>query len=275
MQKYKVAITIINYNTKDLLLYCLKKIYQANINIPFQVIVLDNASKDADEVEEEVKDQYPLVEFLKQLKNYGYTKGVNICAKYAQADYIFNINTDAFLEANMVEKMVDYLEKNPSVGLIGPQLLNFDGSIQESTYKFLTPLLALYRRTPIGLLPFARKAVDRFKMSDWDHKSVREVDWILGAAYMFPKTIIEKINYLDDDMFLYLSDTYFAWQVWSAGYKVIYYPKVKMYHYHRKSSQNGFALTLILKKIYWIHIQDGIKFFMKTWGKPNPHKQLT
>jgi len=275
MQKYKVAITIINYNTKDLLLYCLKKIYQANINIPFQVIVLDNASKDADEVEEEVKDQYPLVEFLKQSKNYGYTKGVNICAKYAQADYIFNINTDAFLEANMVEKMVSYLEKNPSVGLIGPQLLNFDGSMQESTYKFLTPLLALYRRTPIGLLPFAKREVDKFKMADWDHKSVREVDWILGAAYMFPKTIIEKINYLDDDMFLYLSDTYFAWQVWSVGYKVVYYPKVKMYHYHRKSSQNGFALTLILKKIYWIHIQDGIKFFMKTWGKPNPHKQLT
>jgi len=275
MQKYKVAITVVNYNTKDLLLYCLKKIYQANITIPFQVIVLDNASKDTDEVEEEVKDQYPLVEFLKQSKNYGYTKGVNICAKYAQADYIFNINTDAFLEVNMVEKMVSYLEKNPSVGLIGPQLLNFDGSIQESTYKFLTPLLALYRRTPIGLLPFAKREVDKFKMADWDHNSIKEVDWILGAAYMFPKNIIEKINYLDEDLFLYLSDTYFAWQVWSAGYKVIYYPKVKMYHYHRKSSQSGFILTSILKKIYWVHIQDGTKFFMKTWGKANPHKQLT
>ena len=275
MQKYKVAITIINYNTKDLLLYCLKKIYKANISIPFQVIVLDNASKDADEVEEEVKDQYPLVEFLRQEKNLGYTKGVNICGKYAQAEYIFNLNTDAFLEVGMIEEMVNYLEKNPSVGLIGPQLLNFDSSIQESTYKFLTPLLALYRRTPIGLFPFAKRAVNNFKMVDWDHGSIREVDWILGAAYMFPKAVIEKINYLDEDMFLYLSDTYFAWQVWSAGYKVVYYPKVKMYHYHRKSSQNGFVLTLILKKIYWIHIKDGIKFFIKTWGKPNPHKQLT
>lgn len=275
MSKHKVAITIINYNTKDLLLYCIKKIYQAKISISFQIIVLDNASRDADDIEEELKDKYPLVEFLKQPKNYGYTKGVNICAKYAESDYIFNINTDAFLEKGMVEEMVNYLEKNPSVGLIGPQLLNFDGSIQESTYKFLTPLLALYRRTPIGLLPFAKKAVDKFKMSDWDHKSTREVDWILGAAYMFPKAIIEKINYLDEDMFLYLSDTYFAWQMWSAGYKVIYYPKVQMYHYHRKSSQNGFVLNLIFKKIYWIHIQDGIKFFIKTWGKPNPHKQLT
>ncbi|MEX0596336.1 MAG: glycosyltransferase family 2 protein [Candidatus Paceibacterota bacterium] len=272
MQKYKVALTIINYNTQDLLLYCLKKIYQAKISIPFQVIVLDNASRDSDEVEEEVKDKYPLVEFLKQTHNYGYTKGLNICAKYAQAEYIFNLNTDAFVEKNMVENMVNYLEQNPSVGLIGPQLLNFDGSIQESTYNFLTPLLALYRRTPIGLLPFAQRAVDKFKMSDWDHKSMKEVDWILGAAYMFPKAVIEKINYLDEDMFLYLSDTYFSWQVWSAGYKVFYYPKVKMYHYHRKSSQNGLAFRLLLKKVYWIHIQDGIKFFLKTWGQPNPHK---
>jgi len=274
MYKYKVALTIVNYNTKELLLYCLKKIYQADIKLPFQIIVLDNASRDADELQEEVLNQYPAVEFFKQVQNYGYTKGVNICTKQAQAEYIFNLNTDAFIEPDLVEKMVDYLDQNPQVGLIGPQLLNFDGSVQESSYRFLTPLLALYRRTPVGLLPFAKRALDNFRMADWDHNSTKEVDWILGAAYMFPKKVIEKIGYLDQSMFLYLSDTYFAWQVWQAGYKVVYYPEVKMYHYHRKSSRNDFVLNLIFKKVYWIHIQDGIKFFMKTWLKPNPHNQL-
>jgi GT2 family glycosyltransferase len=274
MYKYKVALTIVNYNTKELLLYCLKKIYQAEISIPFQVIVLDNASRDADEVEEQVLGKYPMVEFLKQSQNYGYTKGVNICAKKSQAEYIFNLNTDAFIDPGIVEKMVKYLEDNPKVGLIGPQLLNFDGSVQESSYNFLTPLLALYRRTPFGLLPFAKKALDDFRMADWDHNSTREVDWILGAAYMFPKKVIEEIGYLDESMFLYLSDTYFAWQVWQAGYKVVYYPEIRMYHYHRKSSRNDLFLNLIFKKVYWIHIQDGIKFFMKTWLKPNPHNQL-
>ncbi|MEY3471094.1 MAG: hypothetical protein RLZZ223_444 [Candidatus Parcubacteria bacterium] len=269
--KYKVALTIVNYNTKDLLLYCLKKIYQAKISIPYQVIVLDNASKDADEVEELVSSNYPEVIFLKQFKNHGYTKGVNICAQKSQAEYIFNLNTDAFLDPGVVEKMVKYLDNNPSIGLIGPQLLNFDGSIQDSSYKFLTPLIALYRRTPIGLLPFAKKTLDSFSMSNWDHGSVKDVDWILGAAYMFPKKVLEEINYLDEDMFLYLSDTYFAWQVWSAGYKVVYYPEVKMYHYHRKSSQNGMILNLLFSKVYWIHINDGIKFFIKTFGKNNPH----
>lgn len=271
MQKYKVALTIVNYNTKDLLLYCLKKIYQAKINIPFQVIVLDNASKDADLVEEEVISKYPMVEFIKQSKNYGYTKGVNICAKKSNSDYIFNINTDAFVDPGVVESMASYLDKNPSVGLIGPQLLNFDSSIQESSYHFLTPLIALYRRTPIGLLPFAQKALNHFRMLDWDHNSIKEVDWLLGAAYMFPKKVIEEIGYLDEDMFLYLSDTYFAWQVWEAGYKVVYYPKVKIYHYHRRTSNSGFVLDLLFKKVYWIHIQDGIKFFIKTWKKSNPN----
>jgi GT2 family glycosyltransferase len=271
MYQYKVALTIVNYNTKDLLLYCLKKIYQAKINIPFQIIVLDNASKDADEVEEEVKSKYPEVEFLKKNKNYGYTKGVNICARKAKAEYIFNLNTDAFIEKGIVEKMVKYMDNNPTIGLIGPQLLNFDGSIQESSYRFLTPLLALYRRTPVGLFPFAKKALNNFRMADWDHNSIKEVDWILGAAYIFPKKVLEKIGYLDESMFLYLSDTYFAWQVWEAGYKVVYYPEVKMYHYHRKSSRNDFVLNLLFKKAYWMHIKDGIKFFMKTWLKPTPH----
>jgi GT2 family glycosyltransferase len=272
--KYKVALTIVNYNTKDLLFYCLKKIYQAHISLPFQIIVLDNASRDADEIEEEICSKYPEIVFLKQLQNTGYTKGVNACVKKAEAQYIFNLNTDAFIEPGIVEKMVEYLENNPSVGLISPQLLNFDGSIQESSYLFLTPLIALYRRTPIGLFPFAKKTLAHFSMVEWDHNSIKEVDWVLGAAYMFPKGVVEEIGYLDEDMFLYLSDTYFAWQVWSIGKKVVYYPEVQMYHYHRKSSQNGIFLQLLFRKAYWIHIQDGIKFFLKTWLRPNPH-QLT
>lgn len=272
--KYKVALTIVNYNTKDLLLYCLKKINQAKISFPYQIIVLDNASRDGEETEEEVRSQYPEVIFIRERLNTGYTKGVNMCIKKANAQYIFNLNTDAFIEPGVVEKMVNYLNENPSVGLIAPQLLNFDGSIQESSYCFLTPVIALYRRTFIGLFPFAQKELNRFRMKGWDRTSIREVDWVLGAAYMFPKEVIEKIGYLDEAMFLYLSDTYLAWKIWTEGKRVVYYPEVKMYHYHRKSSQNRLLLKSLLSKAYWIHIRDGISFFLKTRGKTNPH-QLT
>ena len=270
--KYKVAITIVNYNTKDLLMYCLKKIYQADIQVPFRVIVLDNASRDQADVYEEVKSLFPEAKILLSPTNTGYTKGLNQCIQEAHnAQYIYNLNTDAFIESGVVEKLSGYLDDHTDIGLIGPQLLNFDGSIQESSFCFMTPQIALYRRTILGLFPFAQKELDRFLMRDWDRKSIKEVDWILGAAFMFRQDIAEKIGFLDEDMFLYLSDTYFAWQIWSLNYKVVYYPKVKMYHYHRKSSHNTLFLQTIFNKAYWIHIADGIQYFAKTWRKSSPH----
>ena len=272
--KYKVALTIINYNTKDLVLYCLKKIYRANIQLPFQVIVLDNASRDQLEVVEAIQSSFAEVKLILSAENTGYTKGVNRCIQEAkEAEYVFNLNPDAFVEPNLVEKLVAYLDQHPEIGLLGPQLLNFDGSVQESSFCFLTPQIALYRRTILGLFPFAKKELARFLMRDWDRKSIKEVDWILGAAFIFRREIVEKIGYLDEAMFLYLSDTYLAWKMWAAGYKVVYYPEVKMYHYHRKSSQNSYFFNLIFNRAYWIHISDGIKFFLKTWGQKNPHIQ--
>lgn len=275
MAQYTLAITIVNYNTQDLLLYNLKKIQQAEIAIPYQVLVLDNASRDGKQTIERVNEEFPDVITLPETINHGYTKGVNILAQYADAEYILNINTDAFLEKGDVEKMIEYMQSHPEIGLLAPQLLNFDGSIQDSAYHFLTPELALYRRTPLGLLPHAVRKLEEFTMKKQDLSQIQEVDWLLGAVILFPKAVAEKVGHLDEDMFLYLSDTYFAWQIWEQGYKVVYYPEVKMYHYHRQSSRNRNLWKALTNKVYWIHIQDGITFFRKTWQKPNPRLALS
>ena len=177
--QYTVAITIVNYNTRELSLYCLKKVFQANIQVPFQVIFLDNASRDAKDTLRDVKDKFPEVTISAQPHNTGYTRGVNLCAKQADAKYIFNLNPDVVLEPGVVEKMVEYMERHPEVGLLGPQLLNMNGSIQESVYRFVTPEIALYRRTPLGNLPFAKKRLQAFLLKDRDLHATQEVDWVL------------------------------------------------------------------------------------------------
>ncbi len=270
-KKYKLAITIVNYNTKELSLYCLKNIIESNITIPYQIVFLDNHSIDQEDTIYEISRKFPDVKIIKMKYNSGYTKGVNQVIKHTNAEYIFNINSDVILKEGVVEKMVKYLENNKDVGIIGPQLLNFDGSIQESAYRFITPDIALYRRTFLGLLPFAKKKLSYFTMKDWDHTTTREVDWVLGAAIMFPKKVMDEIGHLDEDMFLYLSDTYLAWKLWENSYKVIYYPEVKIYHYHRKSSRDeNFIKKLFFNRAYKIHIKDGFTYFKKTFRKFNP-----
>lgn len=270
--KYTVAITIVNYNTRELSSHCIKKIYEADINVPFQIIFLDNASTDGRETIEDIKDAFPEVNIIAEDTNTGYTRGVNTCVKKADAKYIFNMNSDAILEPGAIDTMIEYMEKNPDVGLLGPQLLNMDDTIQESCYRFVTPEIALYRRTILGHLPSAKKKLEKFLMKDMDWTKTQEVDWVLGAAILFPKSLIEKVGHLDEDLFLYLSDTYYAWQMWEQGYKVVYFPEVKLYHYHRKSSRQQFFLKrLFFNKAYRIHIRDGITYFRKTWGKSLPH----
>ncbi len=270
-EKYTVAITIVNYNTRELSLYCIRKIYEANIQLPFQIIFLDNASSDGRQTIEDIQDEFPEVITILEDVNTGYTRGVNTCTKKAAAKYIFNLNSDTVLEPGVVEKMVEYMENNPKVGLLGPQLLNMDGSVQESCYRFVTPEIALYRRTLLGHLPYAKKKLEDFVMKNMDWSTTQEVDWILGAAILFPKSLTETVGHLDEDLFLYLSDTYYAWQMWEKGYKVVYFPEVKLYHYHRKSSrQQMFLKRIFCNKAYRIHIRDGITYFRKIWRKPLP-----
>jgi GT2 family glycosyltransferase len=171
----------------------------------------------------------------------------------------------------VVEKMVEYMEAHSDVGLVGPRLLNMNETVQESVYQFMTPEIALYRRTPLGYLPFAKRRLQAFLMKDINLHEVQEVDWVLGAALFFSAQKAQEIGHLDEDMFLYLSDTYFAWEMWEHGYKVVYFPEVALHHYHRKESREYFFLRkLLFNKAYRIHIRDGIQYFLKTIGKPNP-----
>ena len=271
MSQYTVAITLVNYNTRALSLFCLKKIYQAQIQVPFQIIFLDNNSVDGKETILDIKEQFPEVITIAESKNTGYSKGVNTCVERAEAKYIFNLNSDAVLESGSVEKMITYLEKHPDIGMLAPQLLNVDGSIQESCYRFITPRIALYRRTPLGKLPQAQKLLSYFRMHDADLTKIQDIDWALGAAIMFPKKVSEKVNHLDEDMFLYLSDTHFSWKLWYHGYRVVYFPRVQLYHYHRQSSRQQPLLSKILfNRTYRLHIRDGLTYFKKVHGNYNP-----
>jgi GT2 family glycosyltransferase len=249
-------------------------IFEAKISIPFEVVVLDNGSTDGLLTVETLQMDYPQVKVIANSQNEGFTKGVNMCTHEASGEYILNINTDVIVRTGDVEKMVKYLEQNPDIGCLGPQLLNFDGSVQNSYYRFLTPEIALYRRTFLGRLPFAKRKLDEFLLKkNFDVNKVQEVDWLLGASIMFRKDIHDKLGGLDEEMFLYLSDTDFCYRLWENGYRVVYFPKVKMFHYHRKSSAGNLGLNILFNKAFRIHIKDGVVYFMK--HKKNYSPRLT
>lgn len=256
----KLSIIIVNYKTPALLKLCIKSILESS-NLEPEIIVVDNESQE--ETQEMMREDFPYVSFVPVKENIGYAKAVNIGLKKSSGQYVFVLNPDIISFKGAIDRMVNFMESNPAVGMLGPQLINFNNTIQDSCYRFITPKIILYRRTFLGHLPFAKKTLAKFLMKDWDHQSTREVEWLLGAALMVRKEALDKVGLMDERFFLYFEDVDWSRRFWQNGYQVIYFPEAKMAHYHRRLSADRKGILGVLNPVTRIHIKSAIKYFFK------------
>ena len=185
----KLSIIILNFYTKNLVKYVIKSIKETVKNIPYEIIVVDNGTYDG--VDSMLNEFYPDVKFLQTGSNLGYSAGNNAGLKIAQGEYIMIMNPDIFCLPGAVESMVSYLERNSDIGILVPQLLNGDRSIQLSCRKFQTLKTVIYRRTPLGLTKSGKEYLDGFLMKNVDHTKIMDIDWAIGACHLFKRSDID------------------------------------------------------------------------------------
>ncbi len=251
-----LSIIIVSYNTKDLLLQCLKSIYKENIiKSIFEVIVVDNNSSDA--TCGMIKQEFPRVRLVENADNKGFTKANNQGIRISRGNYILFLNPDTVVKNNVFDKMVEFMGLHPEAGIVGPKLLYPNGSLQLSCRRFYTLRAILMRRTFLGkIFPYS-KSLKNHLMTDWDHNEIHEVDWLLGACLMIRRELINQIGLLDEKYKMYFEDVDLCYRVKKAGYKIYYYSDADVIHYHRRESAQRFS-----KKTIW-HIQSAIRFFDK------------
>ncbi|MDA2921794.1 glycosyltransferase family 2 protein [Patescibacteria group bacterium AH-259-L07] len=259
-----LSIIIVNYNQKNLLRQCLRNIDEVHIGIAYEIIIVDNNSTDSSKDFLSSLTNNKLL-IINNSKNIGYAAANNQGIKLAKGKYILTLNPDVIVLRESIEKLFEFLEKNSDVAMIGPQLLNPDKSIQYSCCRFPKLYTPAIRRTFLGKLPVLKYELDRYLMLDADHTKIQEVDWLIGAVLMMRKSALDSIGLLDERFFLYFEDVDLARRIKKAGYKVMYYPKSKMYHFHQRLSdvQSGASL---FSKITWIHIVSALKYFIKWRG---------
>ncbi len=259
-----LSIVVTNYKTPDLLRLCLESIKKAGANLDYEIIVVDSEAQE--ETGEIIKENFSgqdirLVSFE---KNVGYARPVNAGLKEAIGEFVLVLNADMILFTDSLKKMVDYMEKNPKVGLIGPQLLNFNGSVQDSCFRFYRPVTILYRRTFLGKTKEGRTDLAGFLMKDFDRQSARDVDWLLGAALMVRASALKEVGLMDERFFLYFEDVDWCRRFHEAGWSVVYFPEAKMHHYHgRISKKSGGISDIFFNKYTWIHLSSAVKYFWK------------
>lgn len=268
----ELSIIITSYKNPELLKLCLDSI-KKNISLAdYEIIVADGET--GEKIELMMEEDYPEIAFLPSSENLWFGGEVNAGIKKSRGEHILILNDDIIVKKDSIESLLRYSREHPEAGIIGPQLLNFNETFQPSCFRFLSPFTILYRRTYLGKLPFAKEHLDRFLMKDFDHKQTREVDWLMGSAMMLKKSAVEKVGPVDRRFQMYMEDTDWCRRFWENGYKVIYCPEAKMYHYHRRGSAGGGIMNLILfNRLTRLHIQSAIKYFLKYAGKKPPAHQ--
>ncbi len=227
-----------------------------------EIIVTD--SETTQETLEMMNHQFADIKFIKNEKNIGFGKSVNAGLKIAKGKYIFIMNADCMVPyPEELNKLLDYLKSTRSVGVIGPKLLNFDNTHQHSAFRFYTPFTILARRTPLGKTAKGEKAIKRFIMAKNAIKSHEgiNVDWLMGSALLTKKEYLDKIGFFDERFFMYMEDVDLCRRFWEAGFKVMYCPISKIYHFHGKASHK--KGLFLFNRYTIIHTISACKYFIK------------
>ncbi|OQY11239.1 MAG: hypothetical protein B6I30_07180 [Desulfobacteraceae bacterium 4572_187] len=223
-----ISIIIVNWNTRELLLECLASIFETAIKATFEVWLVDNASTDGSV--ESAKKKYPDINIIVNEKNLGFAAANNLAFKRMNGRYALLLNTDATLTNGAVNALYDFMEVNNKAGVACGQLLNTDGSRQNSIANYPSLLSLLFNETVLRIL-----FPDKYPSKRKEYIAPLEVDSCIGACMIVRKKAMDEVGIFDEGYFFFLEETDWAYRMKQAGWKIYFIPKARIFHAQGKS----------------------------------------
>lgn len=218
-----LSVIILNWNAREWLERSVGSALEQNTGgRPFEVLLVDNASRD-DSVDF-VRERFPAARVVALPENLGFAGGNNAAIPMCQGNNILLLNPDTISHPGAFAAILDFLEAHPKCGIVGPKLLNQDGSLQYSCRHFPSLEAAIFRNTPIGRFFSGNKATRDYLMKDVSHDSAMQVDWVSGAALTVRREVLDSIGLLDERFFMFEEDVDLCYRARQAGWEVWYEP---------------------------------------------------
>jgi len=228
-----LSILVISYNVRDYLLGCLASIYAEPLAIDFEVIVVDNVSRDGSA--EAVRQHYPQVVMIERARNVGLAAGTNLGLAAASGRYILYLNPDTRVNRGALEGMVRFADVCEDATAYCCRVLNDDGSLQHSCFRFPHLKTAFYGFFP--LVEIDAVANGRYPTDQYDH--IFEPEHILGAYLLTRRNTIDHIGGWDEKFFMYFEETDYCYRLKQAGCKALYNPAYSLIHYGGRSTSQA------------------------------------
>jgi GT2 family glycosyltransferase len=251
-----LSVVIVNWNAGEYLPRCLESIYGQGVDL--EVILVDNASTDRSE--RMAKKMFPQIKLIQMGENRGYSAGCNAGIREAKGEFVLILNPDTVVLPGALERLLEFARDNPRAGIIGPQMIGFDGKVQMSCRRFPSYETGLFRGTFLERLMPKSRTLSRYLLSGWDHSTPREVDWVSGAAMLLRREFLKEAGLFDETFYMYCEDIDMGMRAREFGWKVMYCPYARIMHRIGGSSDKK-VIPMLVK----FHLSHYL-FFRKHWG---------
>lgn len=264
-----LGIIIVNHKSRGLTRNCLLSL-QDDLKTFSGTVGICVVNSGADQpTTEMVSAQFPNVQVLTK-ENSGYPSAVNEGISNLDAEYYLILNPDIMLlEGGILQRLYEYMQQHPQVGICAPRLLNPDGTKQFSARKFPPTFLPLYARTPLGKSARVKKTMRAYLMMHASDVDAEEVDWVLGSTMLVRKRMIDEIGGMDQHFFMYFEDVDWCRRAWEKGWRIVVLNTVRVVHFHTRDSAEG-GISSLAKKTTREHIKSWVYYVRKYRGKPLP-----
>jgi GT2 family glycosyltransferase/glycosyltransferase involved in cell wall biosynthesis len=222
----EISAIVVSYNTRKMTLECLRTLDAELHGSETEIIVVDNASQDGSV--EAIRAEFPQVRVLASSTNDGFGAANNRAMKEARGRFFLLLNSDAFPRPGAIAKLVQYLEEHPDAGAVGPRLLNEDGTLQHSCFRFPTPRQSWVENLWIAALFPEHSWLGDYRR--WGHDSARLVEWIVGACMLVRREVVEQVGGFDETFFLYAEETDWQRRIRDGGWEIAFTPSAEVTH---------------------------------------------
>lgn len=263
-----ISVVIVTYNNENEITPCLDSLLKELGGRSFQILIVDNFSRDGTRANirkiwniGEKKNQE--LELISNQNNVGFTKALNQGLQKCRGQTILVLNPDTQVQPGCLDILQTVLMENESVGVVAPQLLNIDGSLQPSCRRFPRRRDVLYEMTGLSYLFGNSPILNRWKMADFNHEHRMSVEQPQGACLMFRQAVLRKIGIWDERFFMFFSDVDWCKRVKDRGYEIIFEPQAKVIH------KKGASVFRNRPGMIWTSHLSFYKYFRKHSGDKN------
>jgi GT2 family glycosyltransferase len=242
-----LSIIIVNWNVKNILIKNLESIFKFTQNLDYEVIVVDNNSKDksVEEINKIFSKEISAskLKIIDTKKNNGFSKGNNIGFEASIGEHVLFMNPDMELIENSFKILTDYLQNNPAADVISCTLNYPDRTLQKTAKKLPSLSSQIIILLKLHHILFWLKPIKKYLAKDFDYSKEQEAEQLMGAFIMLRREIFEQIGKWDEDYWLSWEDVELAYQLKKNNIKTIYTPITKVIHHESKSFEQQASLA--------------------------------